>query len=1256
MFFVMLIRRPAMDEEMILRQKTKIQWLKIRQLEFDLYTSLNSLKQEYMHGYSGLKRWTNSALLQRSIYDKKAYKTVKLRALEFLKIATTKRYTALLPTVSDQMDLMVLYGAFLGLELWIIAWERRLLFSVLVLVITPCPWEGCKPGLDVSLWSVGLNWCHACLFTHILKVGCMLFWVRIILGIISLSFGHVSFYYDSGLINLSCGHVSGLNTGFWKCNTIYIIDKGSRLEWLKDFSSDLVRILGSLNFQVLKACCMTHKVLNFKDFMVSNQVWADPPSKVGFDLKLNNTRTLNPESGDTMKHRSILELGELLVFSDGVSSRMNGFRKDEGMSDMNESELIFGSIGKESVVSNNSNVGVKSKIVNDFPSAGSVSVNKNDLGSSGNDDVPEMPVPFDENPILNLYFTVIRRFEWQSVNMKEVRVPGMFKIVGDGSLLNKGVGSVSNFEAGDRVKREVAVMDPVLEEGIQKWSMTVVGHFVGFQMGYREILGHLKRMWHLFQLEEVIVNQGLYYFNFKSQEGMNSVIENGPWMVENKPLFVRKWEPGLCMSKLDTSKVPLWVKIYDIPLEAWNVDGISRIASRIGSTSFCEKPFGRALYAKVLVEVDAAKGLIDTVEIWFCSKGLANVEKKVGGDESVKNYRAAGNVVSDQEGWQNVGYRRDEVVKSSSNVGVGMSNVKSNSKKESGNLEMKDKASDGISKDIDVEVSNVWEDVRARITTACNSGLPIAEEEINKWPDDIVKLIVQLNENLHVNARANALRLVKETDEATGVKSNSNMYTKFYDQSCREDLIKVEELQWERRRAEVDLFMLTKRPLMDDFKEIWTDDMVEYFLERCEEIKNDEKNGHYADDSGFDDMEEVGEDVSGSANFVTQNEVSSDIDGSMAQMQGKKRKPLWRNLSEHNMLVSNEPWVVLGDFNVIMNTDECSNSFNIVDRDMDVFRRVLHSLELEDIVSYGMFYTWIQKRRNPEAGMLKKLDRILGNASFLSSYASCFAKFLTYKTSDHCPAIIVYPDVKGFKPRSFRFMNFLIDKPEFLSTVKDNWYSEVHEFYMFVLAKREELKRVHNCLDKDPDCVHLREEEYVFCNAYKEAARDEEMILRQKTKIQWLKDGDQNSAYFHNSLKGRMFRNRIEVVYDSEGHKYEGDYNAPKFVDHFSKFLGTEDEVFPIEDPDSLFINKLDAQCADYMVRLVLDDEIKFAMFSIEDDKAAGMDSYTLKFFKTDWNIVGGDVYAAVKEFFYSSKLLREFNANLISLVPKLQT
>ncbi|GJV98361.1 RNA-directed DNA polymerase, eukaryota, reverse transcriptase zinc-binding domain protein [Tanacetum coccineum] len=371
----------------------------------------------------------------------------------------------------------------------------------------------------------------------------------------------------------------------------------------------------------------------------------------------------------------------------------------------------------------------------------------------------------------------------------------------------------------------------------------------------------------------------------------------------------------------------------------------------------------------------------------------------------------------------------------------------------------------------------------------------------------------------------------------------------------------------------------------------------------------------------------------------------------------KDRKPLWKNLADHCLVVNNEPWVVLGDFNVTLNVDESSNSFGVIDKDMDVFRKVLFDLCLDDIISYGMFYTWTQKRMNPSSGILRKLDRVLGNPSFLTSYDSCFAKFLPYMTSDHCPALIVYPDIKSTKPKSFRFMNFLADKPEFLTTVKNNWGIEVNGFRMFVLTKRlknmkrymrnlnrvngnvfdkvkvlrVELKRVQTSLDKEPDNIHLREEEYVYCKAYKEAMCDEEKVLRQKTKIQWLKDGDQNSAYFHNSLKGRIFKSRIEEVYDAQGNKYVGDTIASKFVEHFQNFLGFKDEVFPIEDLDGLFIKKLDSQCADSMVRPVLDDEIKHAMFS-------------------------SDVCAAVKEFFASSKLLGEFNANLISLVPKLKT
>ncbi|GKC99545.1 RNA-directed DNA polymerase, eukaryota, reverse transcriptase zinc-binding domain protein, partial [Tanacetum coccineum] len=211
-----------------------------------------------------------------------------------------------------------------------------------------------------------------------------------------------------------------------------------------------------------------------------------------------------------------------------------------------------------------------------------------------------------------------------------------------------------------------------------------------------------------------------------------------------------------------------------------------------------------------------------------------------------------------------------------------------------------------------------------------------------------------------------------------------------------------------------------------------------------------------------------------------------------ANLISQSDQPLWKNLADHCLVVNNEPRVVLGDFNVTLNVDESSNSFGVIDKDMDVFRKVLFDLCLDDIISYGM---------------------VNGN---------------------------------------------VFDKVKVL---------------------RVELKRVQTSLDKEPDNIHLREKEYVYC--------------------------------------------RIEEVYDAQ---------------------------------DGLFIKKLDSQCADSMVRPVLDDEIKHAMFSIEDDKAAGPDGFSSRFFKAAWSVIGSDVCAAVKEFFASSKLLGEFNANLISLVPKLKT
>ncbi|GJZ20364.1 hypothetical protein Tco_0556954, partial [Tanacetum coccineum] len=65
--------------------------------------------------------------------------------------------------------------------------------------------------------------------------------------------------------------------------------------------------------------------------------------------------------------------------------------------------------------------------------------------------------------------------------------------------------------------KNVVDMDPVLEEGSNKWDLTLVGYFARLKMSYGEILEHLRRMWRSHQFAEVITNEcGLYFLKFRS--------------------------------------------------------------------------------------------------------------------------------------------------------------------------------------------------------------------------------------------------------------------------------------------------------------------------------------------------------------------------------------------------------------------------------------------------------------------------------------------------------------------------------------------------------------------------------------------------------------------------------------------------------------------------------------------------------------------------------------------------------------------
>ncbi|GJV14338.1 RNA-directed DNA polymerase, eukaryota, reverse transcriptase zinc-binding domain protein [Tanacetum coccineum] len=130
-------------------------------------------------------------------------------------------------------------------------------------------------------------------------------------------------------------------------------------------------------------------------------------------------------------------------------------------------------------------------------------------------------------------------------------------------------------------------------------------------------------MRNLLELKDIALSDEMCFFKFKNKDGMKYIIDQSPWIVNGKPLIVQKWDPEVVIEKETSCKIPVWIRLYNVPLEAWSIKGIGAISSRLGrpirmnqmTTEMCKDGFGRLGYARVLVEVDAGKEYLENVEI-----------------------------------------------------------------------------------------------------------------------------------------------------------------------------------------------------------------------------------------------------------------------------------------------------------------------------------------------------------------------------------------------------------------------------------------------------------------------------------------------------------------------------------------------------------------------------------------------------------------------------------------------------------------
>ncbi|XP_040935318.1 uncharacterized protein [Gossypium hirsutum] len=244
---------------------------------------------------------------------------------------------------------------------------------------------------------------------------------------------------------------------------------------------------------------------------------------------------------------------------------------------------------------------------------------------------------------------------------------------------------------------------------------------------------------------------------------------------------------------------------------------------------------------------------------------------------------------------------------------------------------------------------------------------------------------------------------------------------------------------------------------------------------------------------------------------------------SLGWKDGRGRSASWdllRQLS-HDQTT---PWVMSGDFNEITNSFEKKGGRHRSERKMNEFRTTLEDCSVNDLGFIRRWFTW-ERERFLASNIRERLDRGVATLNWMNLLLSYQLEHLGHSFSDHCPIILERKNCVYFEDR----LNYL--------------YSQ------------------------EPSDEILAEITDVQLNLNWEADK-EELFWEQRARINWLKNGDRNTSYFHNVADQRQFRGRITKLEDENGRKLSSTEEILRlasdyFVNLFSaSSMGSDEHLF----------------------------------------------------------------------------------------------
>uniref|UniRef100_A0A803QJ80 Reverse transcriptase domain-containing protein n=1 Tax=Cannabis sativa TaxID=3483 RepID=A0A803QJ80_CANSA len=364
------------------------------------------------------------------------------------------------------------------------------------------------------------------------------------------------------------------------------------------------------------------------------------------------------------------------------------------------------------------------------------------------------------------------------------------------------------------------------------------------------------------------------------------------------------------------------------------------------------------------------------------------------------------------------------------------------------------------------------------------------------------------------------------------------------------------------------------------------------------------------------------------------------------------------------------PWCIMGDVNNVCNVKDKRGGRPYPASLIQGFNDALSVGRLQDLCLEGYPFTW-ERGRGTDKWVEVRIDRALVNQEWLSCFSMAKLFNLEVSTSDHCPIILMLnPDAPSPSKRKFRFENAWLKDPMCLQIIQDCWESqgglELKDKLSFCGEKLAEwgndiLGNLKNQIAKcKKDIKQLKNKrDDVSCQAYKEANDQLSKLLgmkesywRQRSKQLWLKEGDQNTKYFHASASARRRNNLITSLCNNDGERVDWDSGLSEVIaDYFHDLFSSSD--VDLESVVDGVRSSVSTEQNNELLLPVSPEEIRSALFQMHPDKAAGPDGFNPGFYQKSWHIVGHDIVMEVQKFFATGTLASGINDTNLVLIPK---